>query len=53
MGITMTSQAAAYVATGVLAAGTVLGAASTASTAYGAVKGDDTALRVGEYLGRR
>ncbi|WP_227443975.1 RHS repeat-associated core domain-containing protein [Pseudomonas cannabina] len=51
LGITMTSQAAAYVATGVLAAGTVLSAASTASTAYGAVKGDDTALRVGEYLG--
>jgi len=51
LGITMTSQAAAYVATGVLAAGTVLGAASTAATAYGAAKGDDTALRIGEYVG--
>ncbi|RMR11825.1 YD repeat-containing protein [Pseudomonas amygdali pv. ulmi] len=51
LGITMTSQAAAYVATGVLAAGTVLGATSTAATAYGAAKGDDTALRIGEYVG--
>ncbi|MCK9751108.1 sugar-binding protein [Pseudomonas syringae pv. syringae] len=50
LGITISGQAAAYIATGVLAAGTALGAASTAATAYGAAKGDNAALRVGEYL---
>ncbi|QGG75655.1 RHS repeat-associated core domain-containing protein [Pseudomonas syringae] len=50
LGMTMTAQTAAYVATGLLAAGTVLGAASTAATTYGAAKGNETAFRLGEYL---